>query len=70
MRLRQSESDLSPRSSLELLRQIQHHQISLNGTRIVRGLSGIDDLQSRVLRALGDPLPDTEEFNQQLELDL
>jgi len=52
MRLRQSESDLSPRSSLELLRQIQHHQISLNGTRIVRGLSGIDDLQSRVLRAL------------------
>jgi transposase len=70
MRLRSANTGLSPGSSLELLRRIQHHRINLNGTRVVRGLSRIDDLQSRVLRALGVPIPDTEELNRQLELDL
>jgi transposase len=70
MRLRSADTGLSPGSSLELLRRIQHHRINLNGTRVVRGLSRIDDLQSRVLRALGVPIPDTEELNRQLELDL
>jgi transposase len=70
MRLRASEAGLSPGSSLELLRRIQHHRINLNGTRIVRGLSKIDDLQGRVLRALGVPTPDTEDLSRQLELGL
>jgi hypothetical protein len=70
MRLRTAESELSPGSSLEMLRRIQHHRINLNGTRIVRGLSRIDDLQARVLRVLGVPTPDTEDLNRQLTLDL
>jgi hypothetical protein len=53
-----------------VLRQIQHHRISLNGTRVVRGLSKINDLQSRILRALGVPTPDINSIDRQLELGL
>ena len=49
---------------------IQHHRISLNGTRVVRGLSKINDLQSRILRALGVPTPDINSIDRQLELGL
>jgi transposase len=70
MRLHAAESEFSPGSSLEMLRRIQHHRINLNGTRIVRGLSRIDDLQARMLRVLGVPTPDTEDLGQQLTLDL
>jgi hypothetical protein len=68
MRLHAAESEFSPGSSLEMLRRIQHHRINLNGTRIVRGLSRIDDLQARMLRVLGVPTPDTEDLGQQLSL--
>ncbi len=70
MRLHAAESKFSPGSSLEMLRRIQHHRINLNGTRIVRGLSRIDDLQARMLRVLGVPTPDTEDLGRQLTLDL
>ena len=70
MRLRKASEPLSPATSLELLRRIQHHRISLNGTRIVRGLSKINDLQGRVLRALGVPTPDINSIDRQLELGL
>jgi hypothetical protein len=70
MRLRKAEAGLSPASSLGVLRQIQHQRISLNGTRVVRGLSKINDLQSRVLRALGVPTPDINSIDRQLELGL
>jgi hypothetical protein len=70
MRLRKADAGLSPASSLGVLRQIQHHRISLNGTRVVRGLSKINDLQSRILRALGVPTPDINSIDRQLELGL
>ena len=70
MRLRKASEALSPATSLELLRRIQHHRISLNGTRVVRGLSKINDLQGRVLRALGVPTPDINSIDRQLELGL
>jgi hypothetical protein len=70
MRLSKANAGLSPASSLGVLRQIQHHRISLNGTRVVRGLSKINDLQSRVLRALGVPTPDINSIDRQLELGL
>ena len=43
---------------------------ALNGTRIVRGLSKIDVLQTRVMRALGVPTPDINTIDRQLELGL
>ena len=70
MRLRKASAEFSPASSLELLRRIQHHRINLNGTRIVRGLSKIDVLQTRVMRALGVPTPDINTIDRQLELGL
>jgi transposase len=70
MRLSKASEALSPATSLELLRRIQHHRISLNGTRVVRGLSKINDLQGRVLRALGVPTPDINRIDRQLELGL
>ena len=70
MRLRKASAEFSPARSLELLRRIQHHRINLNGTRIVRGLSKIDDLQARVMRALGVPQPDINTIDRQLELGL
>jgi hypothetical protein len=36
----------------------------------VRGLSKINDLQSRILRALGVPTPDINSIDRQLELGL
>jgi transposase len=70
MRLRKADAGLSTASSLGVLRQIQHHRISLNGTRVVRGLSKISDLQSRILRALGVPTPDINSIDRPLELGL
>ncbi len=70
MRLRQAGTEISPASSLELLRRIQHHRIRLNGSRTVTGLSRIAALQSRVLRALGAPIPQAESLQPQLELAL
>ncbi len=57
-------------TSLELLRRIQHHRISLNGTRVVRGLSKINERQVRVLRALGAPTPDISSIDRPLELNV
>jgi hypothetical protein len=64
------DAGLSPASSLGVLRQIQHNRINLNGTRVVRGLSKINDLQSRILRALGVSTPDINSIDRQLELGL
>lgn len=70
MRLNKAGADLSPAKSLEMLRRIQHHRISLNDTKVVKGISKIDDLQRRIMRSLGVPTPDKETFNPQMTLDL
>ena len=70
MRLNKAGADLSPSKSLEMLRRIQHHRISLNDVKVVKGISKIDELQRRIMRSLGVPTPDTETFEPQMTLNL
>lgn len=51
-RLRASASALSPERALEKLRRIQHHQITVNDTQPVTGLSTIDTEHASILSAL------------------
>jgi transposase len=43
---------ISPETALELLQQIQHHRVSINGSKPLSGLSSMSKLQSTVLKAL------------------
>lgn len=70
LRLHKAGADLSPSKSLELLRRIQQHRISLNDSKMVKGISKIDDLQRRIMRSLGVPSPQTDTLDEQLTLDL
>ncbi|WP_296489171.1 hypothetical protein [Rhodoferax sp.] len=51
-RLRASETKLSPERALEKLRRIQHHQVMLNNTQPVTGLSTISQEHTDILSAL------------------
>ena len=43
---------ISPETALELLEQIQHHRVSIDGSKPLSGLSSMSKLQSTVLKAL------------------
>ena len=51
-RLRASDTPLSPERALEKLRRIQHHQVTLNNTQPVTGLSTINQEHTTILSAL------------------
>jgi transposase len=51
-RLRASNTPLSPERALEKLRRIQHHQVTLNNTQPVAGLSTISQEHTDILSAL------------------
>lgn len=65
MRLRSSDSALSPERALDKLRRIQHHQVMLNGTQPVTGLSTINQEHAAILDALTIKKPS---LNTQLTL--
>lgn len=52
IRLQASSSNFSPERALQLLRRIQHHRVTLNGSAPAAGLSNIDKEQAAILSAL------------------
>jgi hypothetical protein len=56
-RLQAAQTGLSPERALEQLRRIQYHQIRLNATQAVAGLSTIHHEQAEVLKALNIKRP-------------
>ncbi len=52
MRLKAADTGLSPDRALERLRRIQYHQVRLNDSQPLSGLSSIDATQSEVFAAL------------------
>lgn len=52
MRLRASETQISPERALDRLRRIQHHQVIVNQTQPVAGLSTINQEHTAILAAL------------------
>jgi len=56
-RLKTANASLSPERALEYLRRIQHHQIRLNASEPVTGVSTISAEQSEVLNALNVKKP-------------
>lgn len=56
-RLQVAQTGLSPERALEQLRRIQYHQIRLNATQVVTGLSTIHHEQAEVLKALNVKKP-------------
>ena len=52
LRLRASDTHLSPERALEKLRRIQHHQVVVNDTQPVAGLSPINQEHTDILSAL------------------
>jgi len=65
MRLRSSDTQLSPERALDKLRRIQHHQVIVNGTQPVTGLSTINQEHTAILAALTIKKPS---LNTQLTL--
>jgi transposase len=64
-RLRSSDTALSPERALDKLRRIQHHQVIVNDTQPVAGLSTIDQEHAAILAALAIKKPT---LNTQLTL--
>ena len=56
-RLKTANASLSPERALEYLRRIQHHQIRLNASEPVTGVSAINAEQSELLNALNVKKP-------------
>jgi hypothetical protein len=56
-RLQAAQTGLSPERALERLRRIQYHQIRLNATQVVTGLSTIHHEPAEVLKALNVKKP-------------
>jgi hypothetical protein len=52
MRLRASNTQLSPERALDRLRRIQHHQVIVNDTQPVAGLSTVNQEHTTILAAL------------------
>jgi transposase len=65
MRLRASDTQLSPERALDKLRRIQHHQVIVNDTQPVAGLSTINQEHTAILAALTIKKPS---LNTQLTL--
>jgi transposase len=65
MRLRASDTPLSPERALDKLRRIQHHQVIVNDTQPVAGLSTINQEHTAILAALTIKKPS---LNTQLTL--
>jgi len=65
MRLRSSDTQLSPERALDKLRRIQHHQVVVNDTQPVAGLSTINQEHTAILAALTIKKPS---LNTQLTL--
>ena len=65
MRLRSSDTSLSPERALDKLRRIQHHQVIVNDTQPVAGLSTINQEHTAILAALTIKKPS---LNTQLTL--
>jgi hypothetical protein len=65
MRLRASDAQLSPERALDKLRRIQHHQVIVNDTQPVAGLSTINQEHTAILAALTIKKPS---LNTQLTL--
>ena len=65
MRLRSSDTPLSPERALDKLRRIQHHQVLVNDTQPVAGLSTINQEHTAILAALTIKKPS---LNTQLTL--
>lgn len=65
MRLRSSDTPLSPERALDKLRRIQHHQVIVNDTQPVAGLSTINQEHTAILAALTIKKPS---LNTQLTL--
>jgi len=64
-RLRGGDAQLSPERALQKLRRIQHHQVMINGTQPVTGLSTVTQEHSDILSALAIKKPT---LNTQLTL--
>lgn len=56
-RLRAAQTGLSPERALEYLRRIQHHQVRLNASQTVTGVSTMSAEQTEVLNALAVKKP-------------
>ena len=65
MRLRASDTPLSPERALDKLRRIQHHQVIVNDTQPVAGLSTVNQEHTAILAALTIKKPS---LNTQLTL--
>jgi transposase len=65
MRLRASDTQISPERALDKLRRIQHHQVVVNDTQSVTGLSTINQEHTAILAALTIKKPS---LNTQLTL--
>lgn len=65
MRLRASDTPISPERALDKLRRIQHHQVIVNDTQPVAGLSTINQEHTAILTALTIKKPS---LNTQLTL--
>jgi hypothetical protein len=52
MRLRSSDTSLLPERTLDKLRRIQHHQVIINDSQPVTGLSTISQEHTAILAAL------------------
>ena len=57
MRLKASDTAMSPERALETLRRIQYHHIQLDAAKPVSGVSTLKDDQSEILRALNVKKP-------------
>ena len=52
MRLRQSQTGLTPERALQSLKRIQHHRVSINGAQPLAGVSTMTTELTQVFRAL------------------
>ena len=59
-RLHASDTALSPERALAKLRRIQHHRVTLNGTKSASGISKLDKEQTDILAALTIKKPTLE----------
>ncbi|MFN7645332.1 MAG: IS1634 family transposase [Burkholderiales bacterium] len=57
MRLRQSQTGLTPERALQSLKRIQHHRVSINGAQPLAGVSTMTIELNQVLRALNIKSP-------------
>jgi transposase len=57
MRLRASNTGVTPERALQTLKRIQHHRVSINGAELISGVSSITQEDCKVFKALKVKLP-------------